>query len=149
MTTTLSFSYPPQVELPFPVAAHEPADEVRDGVHLALFSVQPIRRMSERRLESRYPYPYPVHLTPVDILGQPILDDTLIVLGKHLSDHGIDFYHREPFSHRRVIASLPVGDRGWIAFLLELTWTRFSRHGWYDNGGKFKATVNPPLRPRS
>ena len=34
---------------------------------------------------------------------------------------------------------------GWIGLLLELTWCRFTRHGRYDNGGRFLAVVPSPL----
>lgn len=124
-------------------------DVVCEGVHLALRNVDANRGFNENRLEARHPYPYPVHLTPLDADGRLILDDTVVVLGRHLSDHGLDFYHREPLGGRRFIASLPVGTNGWIAFVLELSWTRFSRHGWYDNGGKFLQKVASPLPARA
>jgi hypothetical protein len=70
---------------------------------------------------------------------------TLVVIGKHLSEHGLDFYHRQPVPQRRVIASLDGGSAGWVGLLLELNWCRFTRHGWYDNGGRFVAIVDSPL----
>jgi hypothetical protein len=100
---------------------------------------------AERRREPRLPYPYPIYLTPINPSGVALVDETLIVIGKHLSEHGVDFYHREAIPHRRVIASLDAGDLGWVGLLLELTWCRFTRHGWYDNGGRFLAVVDSPL----
>jgi hypothetical protein len=91
------------------------------------------------------PYPYPIYLTPLSPTEQPLLDQTVVVIGKHLSDHGLDFYHREALTYRRAIASLDAGELGWIGLLLELTWCRFTRHGWYDNGGRFVSAVRSPL----
>lgn len=124
-------------------------DVVLEEVQRVLQAMNTTRSFNENRLESRHPYPYPVHLTPMNAQGEPLLDETVIVLGRHLSDHGIDFYHREPLGERRYIASLPVGSSGWVGFMLELHWTRFSRHGWYDNGGKFVQKIASPLPPRT
>lgn len=124
-------------------------DVVLEGVQRVLQAMNTTRSFNENRLESRHAYPYPVHLTPMNAQGEPILEETVIVLGRHLSDHGIDFYHREPLGERRYIASLPVGASDWVGFMLELHWTRFSRHGWYDNGGKFVQKVASPLPPRA
>jgi hypothetical protein len=117
-------------------------------VTLALSAVQSARRPIERRRELRHPFPYPLHLTPFTADGQPDADRTFVVIGKHLAPHGIDFYSREPLAERRVIASLEDGRGGWLGLVVELTWCRFSRHGWYDNGGRFVAVVPSPLCQR-
>jgi hypothetical protein len=49
---------------------------------------------------------------------------------------------------RRVAEDVVVG------LVVELAWCRFSRHGWYDNGGRFIAVIPSPLtelddRPRA
>jgi len=118
---------------------------IASSIRSALSAVDPGRKALERRRESRYPYPYPVHLTPLHASGQPEVLRTFVVIGKHLSPHGLDFYFRLPLPERRVIASLDGGAAGWIGLLLELAWCRFSRHGWYDNGGRFLAVVPSPL----
>lgn len=119
-------------------------DTIALGVRQALAAAQSGRPGLERRREARYPYPYPVYLTPV-IDDVPAAERTIVVIGKHLSEHGLDFYHREPLADRQVIASLDGGAAGWVGMLLELTWCRFSRHGWYDNGGRFVSLVLSPL----
>jgi len=103
-----------------------------------------VRRGLERRREARHPFPYPIHLTPLDD-GRPDVSRTIVVIGKHLAPHGLDFYYSQPIAEKRVIASLDRGHEGWIGLLVELTWCRFSRHGWYDNGGRFLAVVPSPL----
>jgi len=127
-------------------ARHYEGDAVARGVRQALAAAQqhPYGG-AERRREPRLPYPYPIYLTPLAPSGLPLVDNTLIVIGKHLSEHGVDFYHREAIPHRRVIASLDAGELGWVGLLLELTWCRFTRHRWYDNGGRFLAVVDSPL----
>ncbi len=119
-------------------------DQIVSVVEQALSASHPARRGSERRREQRFPYPHPIYLTPLEATDRrPI--ETFVVIGKQMTLHGVDFYHREPIAHRRVIASLDAGDHGWIGLLLELAWCRFSRHGWYDNGGRFLAVVDSPL----
>jgi hypothetical protein len=120
-------------------------DSVRSAIQSILAGNQQERKTFERRRETRFPYPHPVHITPLDDDDQPRQGETIVVLGKQLSEHGLDFFHRLPIADRRVIASLPSGQNGWIGLRLELTWCRFNRHGWYDNGGRFLGLVDSPL----
>ena len=122
-----------------------PRDAVAASVQAALYAVEPGRRAMERRREQRYAFPYPIHLTPYGAGGAPRTERTFVVIGKHLSENGLDFYCRQPLAERRVIASLDCGKEGWIGLVLELAWCRFGRHGWYDNGGRFIAAAPSPL----
>ncbi|HEY2416151.1 MAG TPA: hypothetical protein VGI40_28170 [Pirellulaceae bacterium] len=129
-------------------------DRIAELVDSAVTAIEPTRRTTERRREPRYPYPYPLHITPVAADGCSDASETFVVVGKHLAPHGVDFYSRKPVAHRRVIVSLDCGVEGWIGLLVELTWCRFGRHGWYDNGGRFLSVVPSPLtdfddRPRA
>jgi hypothetical protein len=151
MATVALNSSLPALPLPAAVRASQRAgqrDAVVRNVQQALAAAQQGPSGPERRREPRHPYPYPIHLTPLNRAGTPVVDETFVVIGKHLSDHGLDFYHTGPVSHRRVIASLDAGDAGWIGLLLELNWCRFTRHGWYDNGGRFLGAVASPLGER-
>jgi hypothetical protein len=130
---------------PLPLPQYRTGDAIARGVRQALAAADRPWCAAERRREPRLPYPYPIYLTPLTPADQPLTDDTFVVIGKHLSDHGVDFYHREALPYRRVIASLDVGELGWIGLILELTWCRFTRYGWYDNGGRFLAVVPSPL----
>lgn len=145
MSTISSACWGPASSTSTGAAVVDGRDPLLNNVELALAATIPERKGSERRRETRHPYPYPVHLTPVDDHGQPILVEALTVLGKHLSNHGLDFYHRHPLAWQRVIASLPSGENRWVAFLMELTWCRFGQHGWYDNGGRFLSVTVSPL----
>lgn len=129
-------------------------DRIAQLVNSAISAVEPTRRSTERRREARYAYPYPIHLTPLAGDGQAVPAETFVVIGKHLAPHGVDFYSPHPIAHRRVIVSLDCGVDGWIGLAVELAWCRFSRHGWYDNGGRFIGVVPSPLsdlceQPRS
>ncbi len=128
-----------------PALASAEEEEVKNLVRLAVSSPLPERQFAERRREKRHPYPYPIYLTPVARDGRTPQGKTIVVVGKHISDHGLDFYHREPLPYRRVIASLACGSGQWVGLLLDLSWCRFCRHGWYDNGGRFLSTATSPL----
>src|SRR6476660_4631922 len=80
------------------VGAGRRNDRVVHSVEAALSAIEPFRRPLERRREARRPYPYPIHLTPFDASGQPDVDRTLVVIGKHLAPHGLDFYCGQPLA---------------------------------------------------
>ena len=113
--------------------------EIHETVFVALQSRQH-DRAPERRNKLRRPFPYPVYLSPTTDLEQ-----TITVLGKHISEQGLDFYSNEALPHRKMIASIDLGDGHWVAFELTLNWCRFGRHGWYENGGKFTKVVDSPI----
>lgn len=121
--------------------------QIACSVEMALFHT-PSPPTSERRRETRHPYPNPVWITPLSDSGEPLDAETFVVLGRHISSQGLDCFSREPIAHRRVITSFPSGENGWTALLLEISWRRFTRFGWYENGGRFLEAVYPPLAER-
>lgn len=116
--------------------------EICRCVQFALRCTMPSRIKHERRRETRHPFPYPIQLTPVDLRGGAI-GESLCVIGKHLSNHGLDFYFQQPVPYRRVVAALSAGGDQHVSMLMDLTWCRFSGHGWYENGGRFLAVYEP------
>jgi len=102
------------------------------------------RVLTERRHKKRHAYPYPLFLTPVSDDGTAIKEETFAVLGKHLSEGGLDFYHTQPLSYRRVIVSLELAGGQWVGLMMDLSWCRFNQHGWYENGGRFLFTTRSP-----
>jgi hypothetical protein len=100
--------------------------------------------VAERRREDRCPFPYLVHLTPVDQALRPV-GETVAVVGKHLSQRGLGFYHAHLLPHRRMIVSLEAGEGCWLSFLIDVKWCRFTRQGWYESGGRFLQPVDPPI----
>jgi hypothetical protein len=120
-------------------------EDVRTQVWSILGSLYPRGNIVERRRERRYPYPYLIHLTPVAKDGETPHGESLVVVGKHLSDQGLGFYHPKPISHRRMIATLEIVDGRPVAFLIDLNWCRFTKQGWYESGGRFLRAVASPF----
>ncbi|MCA9156033.1 MAG: hypothetical protein KDA59_15090 [Planctomycetales bacterium] len=125
-----------------PISPRGLADrDIRDSVRM-LFHYQntPSRITTDRRQNQRHPYPYPIELTPMD--GDvPLTEQTFAVLGKHLSEYGLDFYCDQPLPYRRVIAWFEPQKGRRIGLLLDLSWCRFNKFGWYENGGRFLQVV--------
>jgi hypothetical protein len=119
---------------------------IEEGVQWALDSQSDREpQVSERRSRKRVPYPQPFFITPLNRQGESLVAETISVIGHRLSPAGIDFYHREAIPYRHVIASFPVQEDHWVAFVLHLNWCRFNRFGWYDNGGRFLRMVPSPI----
>jgi hypothetical protein len=95
----------------------------------------------ERRREERFPYPRLVHLTPVAADGFTPIAEPVVVAGKHLSGRGLGFYHPAPLPHRLVVASLEQAPNESLHVLLDVSWCRFRRGGWYESGGRFLRRV--------
>lgn len=139
---------PPLLDLPLdPPEAND--GELKSQVHSLLATLYPNHGIAERRRETRYPFPYLVQLTPVGDDGRSPCGETIAVVGKHLSERGLGFYHPKPLPHRRMIAAIEVGEGQSLAFLIDLSWCRFTRQGWYESGGRFLDTVPAPLQRAS
>jgi hypothetical protein len=124
-------------------------DQVRRQVWTVLAGLYPPRPTVERRFAQRFPYPQLLYLTPVGSDGVTAEGDSVVVVGKHLSERGLGFFYQQPpFPHRRAIASLEIQNGGWAGFLIEIIWCRFTRHGWYDSGGRFLQSVPSPIAAR-
>ena len=108
---------------------------VQQTVKQVMYPDQLARTEIERRRDHRRPYPYPFRITPFE--GQPVREKSLIVIGKTLSERGVDFYHREMLPYRQVVASFETNNGGIVHLLLDLTWCRFGKHAIYDSGGRF------------
>ena len=125
--------------------------ELRTRVNGILSAMYPHGHGSgiERRQEIRYPYPHLVYLSPVGADGVSATGESIVVTGKHLTEHGLTIYHPEPLSHRRMIASLEAGRGRWLGVLVDLSWCRFTDRGWYESGGRFLQLVQSPMRQAS
>jgi len=142
MGSHVAFSFPQIDLLPEQGAA---SDEIRTQIWGLLSMLYPKVSVTERRRETRYPFPSLINLTPVGEDGATPCGESVVVVGKHVSERGLGFYHPKPLPYRRMIASLE-GPRGdWFGFLVDLSWCRFTRHGWYESGGRFLESVASPL----
>ncbi|HVX60879.1 MAG TPA: hypothetical protein VHC19_09760 [Pirellulales bacterium] len=122
-----------------------PDDGVRSQVWQLLGGMYPSGNGVERRQAQRYPYPQLITLSPVSIDGLTTTGRNLTVVGKHLSEGGLGFFHPQPLCDRLVIASLEAEGGRWFGFLLDIHRCRFTRHGWYESGGKFLRAAPSPL----
>jgi hypothetical protein len=95
----------------------------------------------EKRRHKRHAFPYLVSLTPIAETELTQLSDPIVVVGKHLSAGGFDFFHPDPLPYKRVIASFHELPWGSTHVVLVSTWCRFLRPGWYDSGGRFTHIV--------
>jgi hypothetical protein len=134
----------PQLDL-LPESGGTKDNDIHTQVWGLLTTLYPQHQSLERRHENRYAFPYLIHLTPVGRDGRTPCGDTLVVVGKHLSARGLGFYHPQPLPHRRMIASLESGNGHWLGFLIDVTWCRFTKHGWYESGGRFLEAVLSPV----
>jgi hypothetical protein len=140
MSSAIGF---PPLETPL-VPCPPSEDVVRRQVWGVLTTIYPQGRLAERRMDPRYPYPHLFYLTPVDSEGTPS-GDHVVVIGKTLSERGLGFYYQQPIPNRRMIASLETSDECWTGFLIDITWCRFTRFGWYESGGRFISAVASPI----
>jgi len=124
---------PGQVELMLGAARHE----VRDEVQRILAHAQLHPPLVNRRRDGRHPFPHLIRLTPVTADGRQVVGEPVVVVGRHLSVRGLDFYHFAPLAHQYVVASFDRGDGGQLHVLVALRWCRFNHLGWYENGGRF------------
>jgi len=134
----------PEIDLLPEGADESAAAEIRLQVWGILTTLYPRTQPVERRSQTRYPFPYLIHLTPVGDDGRSPIGSGMVVVGKHLSEKGLGFYHPQPLPHRRMIASFEAVAGRPMAFLIDLNWCRFTRQGWYESGGKFIDTAEPP-----
>jgi hypothetical protein len=119
-------------------------EEVRRQVWGLMSAIYPKREILEKRHENRYPFPYLIHLTPLAEDGVTPQGESMSVVGKHLSERGLGFYHPKPLPYRRMIASLECNGH-WLGFIVDLKWCRFTKQGWYESGGRFLQSVPSPI----
>lgn len=90
----------------------------------------------DRRSEYRYPFPRLIELRPAAKRDVHNDESATVVVGKSISDHGIGFFHQQPITFRRGIASVQDESGRWIGLLVDITWCRFTQFGWYESGGR-------------
>jgi PilZ domain len=95
----------------------------------------------ERRSRDRFPIPYTFRLTPIDMDGKLLADETTTVVGKDLSLTGIGFSHDHALSYSRAIISLNHPKVGRFAVEAEIVWTRPTPIGLYESGCRLVRTI--------
>jgi hypothetical protein len=94
-------------------------------------------RPGENREVDRCLFPHLIRLTPVAADRATPCGETIVVAGKDLSPWGIGFFHPLPIPHRCMIAEIELENGLRLAFLVQLTWCRFTYQHWYESGGHF------------
>ena len=117
--------------LPFNARSTISDVEIRECVRSILASHYGRSFAMERRRERRFPFPHLVHLRPLAADGRTPSGESLVAVGRELSEGGFGFFHSAPLAHRQMIASLQSADNRWMSLVIDLTWCRFMRHGWY------------------
>lgn len=126
---------------PVPTTSDTSETKIRSTVGRIISRILPRKVTDERRKDFRYPYPHLMYLTPIDAAGNPLNELSTVVVGKNITERGIDFFHREALPYRRVILTIESEDGMRASLVTDLLWTRFTRQGWYDNGGRFLQVV--------
>ena len=129
---------PPQFVVPDLSAPVQ--QQCRDTIRKLVASLAPSRSAVERRGDRRFPFPYPVRIAAADGDAEA-KSPSFTVIGKHLSESGLGFYHEEPLPYRRVHVWLgsPIGLE--VQLVMDLSWCRFVGQGWYVSGGRFVEPV--------
>ncbi len=120
-------------------------DTIRRQVWSLLAGLYPHGSAIERRAAQRFAFPQLLYLTTTQADGRAPGDQTIVVVGKTLSEGGLGFFHREPIVERHVIASLPNHEHRFVGFLLDITWCRYTTLGWYESGGRFLEVIPSPI----
>lgn len=123
-----------------------PSDElIGRQVRTLLQRTQAAPAMLERRQNQRHPLPSLLTLYPAD---DGACEPPQVIVGKDISERGLGFFHQRPIPFRRAIVVCDVPGAGQAAFLIDISWCRFTRQGWYESGGRLLEAVPPPAAPR-
>jgi hypothetical protein len=112
-------------------------------------SLSPPSPGDDRRHDRRYPFSQLITLLPVEGDDASRCGEPIVVVGKNISQRGLNFYHPKAMPHRKVIAVLETPATGRIALLLDLKWCRFTRQGWYESGGRILRVVEKDKWPKN
>jgi hypothetical protein len=122
----------------FAPAVNEP---VRKQVHGLLSPSANEQLYRDRRSDRRHPFPALMTLFAAE--GENDAAPQVIV-GKDLSERGMGFFHPRPIYFRNGVVVCDTPDGGQVAFLIDISWCRFTRHGWYESGCRLLEVVPPP-----
>jgi len=114
---------------------------VRERVWRLLSNLYPVAPLLNRRMEQRYPFASLAHVTPVEDDGGAAPAPPMVVSTKNISENGVSFFHPGTLPYRRVLLRFERDDESSVTFLVDLSWCRFTRQGWYESGGRLLQVV--------
>lgn len=119
--------------------------DVRLVIHGIMESTNLVLDLPERRLDRRIALPQLLTLTPIVDADQSasLRGDPVHVVGKWLAERGLCFYHTQNLPFRRAVVSFESFSGHQAHLILDISWSRFLRPGWYDSGGRFTHVVEP------
>lgn len=118
----------------------EQENRLQTQVWRVLAGIYPLEQ--ERRHQARFPYPRLIALAPW-LDGQDAAPAWITVVGKHLSEDGLGFFHNTPLPDRQMLARLELPGGGTVIFHVVLRWCRFIRDGWYESGARLVRVISP------
>ena len=113
-------------------------EEIRQQVSEIVESAELQTVQSDRRLDKRVAFPYLLTMTPIANceslapIGQPV-----DIVGRCLAERGLTFFHTQNIPFRWAIVSFEHRNQAIAHLILNISWSRFLRPGWYDSGGRF------------
>jgi hypothetical protein len=116
---------------------------VREQIWGLLANLYPVAPLMNRRTEQRYPFACLAHVAPVGDDGKPV-GKPIVAATKNISEGGISFFHPANLPYRRVVLTFERDDVAPVSFLVDVNWCRFTRHGWYESGGRLMQVVEAP-----
>jgi hypothetical protein len=119
-----------------------PSDKLNGQVQGLIDDAGTTAESDERRNRDRFPIPYTFRLTPLEVDGRLLTDETTTIVGKDLSLSGIAFSHDHPLQHRMAIISLNHPVLGCFAVEAEIIWTRPTPLGLFESGCRLIRTVD-------
>lgn len=125
------------LEMYAPTAGNLPVENLRGFIRGLLAQLYPDGKILDRRRDRRFPFAHLLRLTPVAADGRHVTGAPLVVVGHHLSERGLGFFHPHPIAARYVVATLCAPGGQELDALLDLSWCRFTKEGWYESGGRF------------
>lgn len=126
-----------------PLQVSQSENPLASAVWQVISKIYPDSPPNERRQSTRYPFPYLIQLQPVsDVATTTRVGSPLVAVGKQISESGLGFYHPKPLPGRYSVVFLQGGGAA-VAVLMELIWTRFTEHGWYESGARFLRLLEP------
>jgi hypothetical protein len=126
-----------------PVApTHAPSDKLNRQVQDLIDDAGTTAESDERRNRDRFPIPFTFRLTPLNLDGKLLTDETTTIVGKDLSLSGIGFSHDHPLPYRKAIISLNHPMVGFFAVEAEILWTQPTPLGLFESGCRLIRTVD-------
>lgn len=101
----------------------------------------------EKRLKQRFAFHKPLRVTPVnDRTRKPDPSQSFAVFGIDISATGISFLSQQLVPSRQAVITCYGPDNESLSLLFVPRWVRFTRHSWYQIGGRLVRVLPSSVR---